>query len=178
MRCLNAAGSGHRASMTLIVPATSYSSSEEEDFYDANEYNETPSSSASPTIYAVSRVSPFVIGYLTMLNFKVATGVAQSAKALVYLSRVPFGPGFHFRLAEAFPNRKAKQSSIVMPLLTPSEAQSGSLNSCLIIEVNKKENLCVHETSLDYFPPTNMLTIQTREVIFPLKSFRKIRVIA
>ncbi|XP_069673311.1 oxysterol-binding protein-related protein 9 isoform X2 [Periplaneta americana] len=47
---LNAAGSGHRASMTLIVPATSYSSSEEEDFYDANEYNETPSSSASPTI--------------------------------------------------------------------------------------------------------------------------------
>lgn len=47
---LNAAGASHRPSMTLIVPATSYSSSEEEDFYDANEYNDTPSSSTSPTI--------------------------------------------------------------------------------------------------------------------------------
>ncbi|XP_021918104.1 oxysterol-binding protein-related protein 9 isoform X2 [Zootermopsis nevadensis] len=47
---LTAIGTKHRPSMTLIVPATSYSSSEEEDFYDANEYNDTPSSSASPTI--------------------------------------------------------------------------------------------------------------------------------
>nr|CAD7398886.1 unnamed protein product [Timema poppensis] len=44
------AGPSHRPSMTLIVPETSYSSSEEEDFFDANEfYNEsTPSSAASP----------------------------------------------------------------------------------------------------------------------------------
>jgi hypothetical protein len=54
---LNAASSSHRPSMTLIVPATSYSSSEEEDFYDANEYNDTPSSSASPTMYVTA---PFV----------------------------------------------------------------------------------------------------------------------
>ncbi|KAJ9593319.1 hypothetical protein L9F63_015139, partial [Diploptera punctata] len=47
---LNVSGSGHRPSMTLIVPPTSYSSSEEEDFYDANEFNDTPSSSTSPTI--------------------------------------------------------------------------------------------------------------------------------
>jgi hypothetical protein len=47
---LNAAAANHRPSMTLIVPATSYSSSEEEDFYDANDYNDTPSSSASPTM--------------------------------------------------------------------------------------------------------------------------------
>ncbi|GFG40188.1 hypothetical protein Cfor_09776 [Coptotermes formosanus] len=47
---LSAAGASHRSSMTLIVPATSYSSSEEEDFYDASEYNDTPSSSTSPTI--------------------------------------------------------------------------------------------------------------------------------
>jgi hypothetical protein len=47
---LSAAGTSHRPSMTLIVPATSYSSSEEEDFYDASEYNDTPSSPASPTM--------------------------------------------------------------------------------------------------------------------------------
>jgi hypothetical protein len=47
---LSAAGSGHRPSMTLIVPATSYSSSEDEDFYDANEYDDTPSSPSSPTM--------------------------------------------------------------------------------------------------------------------------------
>jgi hypothetical protein len=47
---LHGAGTSHRPSMTLIVPATSYSSSEEEDFYDANEYNDTPSSSTSPTV--------------------------------------------------------------------------------------------------------------------------------
>jgi len=47
---LHASGASHRPSMTLIVPATSYSSSEEEDFYDANEYNDTPSSSTSPTM--------------------------------------------------------------------------------------------------------------------------------
>lgn len=47
---LSAAATSHRPSMTLIVPATSYSSSEEEDFYDANEYNDTPSSPTSPTI--------------------------------------------------------------------------------------------------------------------------------
>jgi hypothetical protein len=47
---LHAPGASHRPSMTLIVPATSYSSSEEEDFYDANEYNDTPSSSTSPTM--------------------------------------------------------------------------------------------------------------------------------
>nr|CAD7462507.1 unnamed protein product [Timema tahoe] len=47
---LTGAGPSHRPSMTLIVPETSYSSSEEEDFFDANEfYNEsTPSSAASP----------------------------------------------------------------------------------------------------------------------------------
>ncbi|PNF20427.1 Oxysterol-binding protein-related protein 9 [Cryptotermes secundus] len=47
---LSAAGTSHRPSMNLIVPATSYSSSEEEDFYDANEYSDTPSSTTSPTI--------------------------------------------------------------------------------------------------------------------------------
>jgi len=47
---LHASGASHRPSMTLIVPETSYSSSEEEDFYDANEYNDTPSSPTSPTI--------------------------------------------------------------------------------------------------------------------------------
>ncbi|XP_066996674.1 oxysterol-binding protein-related protein 9 isoform X2 [Anabrus simplex] len=46
---LGKTSTGHRPSMTLIVPETSYSSSEEEDFFDANEYSDTPSVTQSPT---------------------------------------------------------------------------------------------------------------------------------
>ncbi|XP_063225170.1 oxysterol-binding protein-related protein 9 isoform X2 [Bacillus rossius redtenbacheri] len=43
-------GPSHRPSMTLVVPERSYSSSEDEDFFDANEDNDSTSSSAcSPT---------------------------------------------------------------------------------------------------------------------------------
>ena len=51
MGALVTGSGGHRSSMTLIVPETSYSSSEEEDFYDANEFNETPSSTTSQSVY-------------------------------------------------------------------------------------------------------------------------------
>ncbi|KAE8751996.1 hypothetical protein FOCC_FOCC001159 [Frankliniella occidentalis] len=39
---LSVAAGAHRPSMTLLVPDISYSSSEDEDFYDANDYTSTP----------------------------------------------------------------------------------------------------------------------------------------
>ncbi|XP_034246965.1 oxysterol-binding protein-related protein 9 isoform X2 [Thrips palmi] len=41
---LSVTGGAHRPSMTLLVPDISYSSSEDEDFYDANDYTSTPNS--------------------------------------------------------------------------------------------------------------------------------------
>lgn len=52
LSALSVAAGAHRPSMTLLVPDISYSSSEDEDFYDANDYTSTPMSAHGLPIFS------------------------------------------------------------------------------------------------------------------------------